>query len=173
MKRAAIYARFSSDQQNERSIGDQVALCCEYATRQGYSVARVFEDAAASGASMHGRPGIRALLADKIVALHPTALARYLAAVESLAATLARRLVAGNEECAAALRELIAAVVIHPGAQPGDPRIKVTGRLSQLTGDPVFPSTVVAGARFSRSRHAFLSTVCWQLDSGISGGMKC
>lgn len=64
MKRSAIYARFSSDLQDARSIGDQVALCCGYAQRQGYAVVGVYEDAAASGASLHGRPGIRRLLAD-------------------------------------------------------------------------------------------------------------
>jgi site-specific DNA recombinase len=64
MKRVAIYARFSSDLQESRSIGDQVTLCCEYAQRQGYSVVRVYDDAAASGASLHGRPGITRLLAD-------------------------------------------------------------------------------------------------------------
>ena len=40
MKRAAIYARFSSDLQDSRSIGDQVTLCCDYAQRQGYLVAQ-------------------------------------------------------------------------------------------------------------------------------------
>ncbi|MGA6962190.1 MAG: recombinase family protein, partial [Xanthobacteraceae bacterium] len=64
MKRAAIYARFSSDLQDSRSIGDQVTLCCDYAQRQGYLVARVYDDAAASGASLHGRPGIKRLLYD-------------------------------------------------------------------------------------------------------------
>jgi site-specific DNA recombinase len=64
MKRAAIYARFSSDLQESRSIGDQVTLCCEYAQRQTYAVVRVYDDAAASGASLHGRPGMTRLLAD-------------------------------------------------------------------------------------------------------------
>ena len=64
MKRAAIYARFSSDLQDSRSIGDQVTLCCDYAQRQGYLVARVYDDAAASGASLHGRPGIKRLIDD-------------------------------------------------------------------------------------------------------------
>jgi site-specific DNA recombinase len=64
MKRAAIYARFSSDLQDSRSIGDQVTLCCDYARRQSYVVARVYDDAAASGASLHGRPGIKRLLYD-------------------------------------------------------------------------------------------------------------
>jgi site-specific DNA recombinase len=64
MTRAAIYARFSSDLQDARSIGDQVALCCDYAQKQGYAIARVYEDACASGASIHGRPGIQRLLAE-------------------------------------------------------------------------------------------------------------
>jgi site-specific DNA recombinase len=64
MKRCAIYARFSSDLQDARSIGDQVALCREYVQRQRYVVVGVYEDAAASGASLHGRPGILRLLAD-------------------------------------------------------------------------------------------------------------
>jgi DNA invertase Pin-like site-specific DNA recombinase len=64
MKRVAIYARFSSDLQDARSIGDQVAICCDYAQRQGYTVVRVYEDAAASGSSLRGRAGITRLLAD-------------------------------------------------------------------------------------------------------------
>jgi hypothetical protein len=56
-----------------------------------------------------------------------------------------------NEEVATALRELIAAVVIHP--KDGAPEIEVTGRLAKLTGSEVFPQqvippTVVAGAGF-------------------------
>ncbi len=38
MKKAAIYARFSTDLQNERSIEDQVALCRNYAAREGMNV---------------------------------------------------------------------------------------------------------------------------------------
>lgn len=64
MPAAAIYARFSSDLQSDRSIADQVALCCDYAARKGYAVARVYSDAAASGASLHGRPEILRLLAE-------------------------------------------------------------------------------------------------------------
>jgi DNA invertase Pin-like site-specific DNA recombinase len=35
MKKAAIYARFSTDLQNERSIEDQIALCRNYTAREG------------------------------------------------------------------------------------------------------------------------------------------
>jgi site-specific DNA recombinase len=62
--RAVIYARYSSDLQDERSIADQVALCREYAKRHGHVVVAVYEDASSSGASVHGRPGIQRLLAD-------------------------------------------------------------------------------------------------------------
>jgi hypothetical protein len=44
-----------------------------------------------------------------------------------------------------ALRDLIAAVIVHPEAGSA-PRIEVTGRLAQLTGLDLFPqSKAVAG----------------------------
>ena len=62
MKTAAIYARYSSDLQKDRSIDDQVALCKEIALRNGYSVAEIFTDRAKSGASMFERDGLLALM---------------------------------------------------------------------------------------------------------------
>jgi len=62
--RAAIYARFSSDKQNERSIADQVALCRALCKRAGYNVAAVYEDRAVSGASTVKRMGWRRLMRD-------------------------------------------------------------------------------------------------------------
>jgi site-specific DNA recombinase len=62
VKPAAIYARFSSDLQRDRSIDDQVALCREYAQRTGYSVVVVFEDRAITGASLVLRHGMQGLL---------------------------------------------------------------------------------------------------------------
>jgi hypothetical protein len=87
--------------------------------------------------------------------------ARYLAAVEDLAATLSRRMVDGREEIAGALRELVAAVVVHPAGRD-EPRIEVTGPLAQLTGAPELfpqqdiaaPRTLVAGTRYSRQERA-------------------
>jgi DNA invertase Pin-like site-specific DNA recombinase len=61
--RAAIYARYSSDQQRAASIEDQVEVCRRYVERQGWSVAQVYADRALSGASA-ARPGFQALLAD-------------------------------------------------------------------------------------------------------------
>jgi|HubBroStandDraft_6_1064221.scaffolds.fasta_scaffold15045_11 site-specific DNA recombinase len=60
--RAAIYARFSSDLQRDRSIEDQVALCREYAVRNGYNVVAVFSDRAITGSSFLLRRGIQDVL---------------------------------------------------------------------------------------------------------------
>src|SRR5215468_6039564 len=60
--RAVIYARFSTDHQDERSIEDQVALCRDYARREGLQVVEVFEDRARSGASILNRDGLLALM---------------------------------------------------------------------------------------------------------------
>ncbi len=60
--RCAIYARYSSDQQREASIEDQVRVCRARAEREGWAVAGCFTDAAVSGATAL-RPGYQALLA--------------------------------------------------------------------------------------------------------------
>ena len=62
--RAAIYARFSSDLQDARSITDQVALARKYADSRNFSLAGIYEDAAISGASVINRPGLQRLLSD-------------------------------------------------------------------------------------------------------------
>ncbi len=62
--RAAIYARFSSDLQSQRSIDDQVALCRQFAERQGFAVADVYPDYAVSGATIHGRFAFERLVQD-------------------------------------------------------------------------------------------------------------
>ncbi|WP_183395193.1 recombinase family protein [Hansschlegelia beijingensis] len=56
--RAAIYARFSTDLQSDRSVEDQIALCADYARRRGYQVVETFHDRARSGASLFGRDGL-------------------------------------------------------------------------------------------------------------------
>jgi DNA invertase Pin-like site-specific DNA recombinase len=61
--RAVIYARYSTDLQTERSTEDQIALCRDYAKREGFNVIRTFEDRARSGASVLGRDGLLSLLA--------------------------------------------------------------------------------------------------------------
>jgi len=54
--RAGIYARYSSDNQEERSIDDQVRICREFIERRGDMVADVFADYEISGASLKLRP---------------------------------------------------------------------------------------------------------------------
>lgn len=63
-RRAGVYARFSSDKQDGRSIEDQAALCADYAERQGWTVAEVYSDFAVSGASVHGRFAFERLVQD-------------------------------------------------------------------------------------------------------------
>ena len=62
MKRAAIYARFSTELQHERSIDDQVAVCRSYAERNELEIMGVYDDRARSGASIYGRDGLLRLL---------------------------------------------------------------------------------------------------------------
>src|SRR5262245_47674646 len=87
---------------------------------------------------------------DNVVALHPASVSRYLASVETLAETIERRLVDGDEEPAGALRELVVSITIQP--RKGAPDIMIAGRLAKLAGAEIFPegvdcgSTVVAGA---------------------------
>ncbi|WP_374383960.1 recombinase family protein [Dongia sp.] len=64
MKRAAIYARYSSDLQSPTSIEDQVRLCRRRASEIGAEVVDVYSDAAISGARLLGRPEIARMLKD-------------------------------------------------------------------------------------------------------------
>ena len=59
--RAAIYARFSSENQRESSIDDQVRLCRERIAREGWMLTEVYRDAGISGATTF-RPGYQALI---------------------------------------------------------------------------------------------------------------
>ena len=61
--KAALYARYSSDQQREASIEDQLRGCRELAAREGWTIAGEYRDAAMSGASM-SRDGVETLLRD-------------------------------------------------------------------------------------------------------------
>ena len=54
-KRAAIYARYSTDMQSAASITDQVRICRRLAEERGWQVVEVFADEAMSGAT-HLRP---------------------------------------------------------------------------------------------------------------------
>src|SRR5216684_1404239 len=63
--RAALYARYSSDNQRDASIADQVRLCRLFATREGWRVEEEYSDHAMSGATLL-RPGFQALMRDAL-----------------------------------------------------------------------------------------------------------
>jgi len=64
MTRAALYARYSSDNQREASIEDQFRLCRERAGQERWEIVGSYEDAAISGSSTILRPGIQRLMRD-------------------------------------------------------------------------------------------------------------
>ncbi|WP_343061775.1 recombinase family protein [Aminobacter niigataensis] len=61
-KRAALYARYSSDLQTDRSIEDQLNLCRSYAVKQGHDIVAEFHDHAKSGASIMGRDALLGMM---------------------------------------------------------------------------------------------------------------
>lgn len=83
--RTLIYARFSSDLQNSRSIEDQIRICRERAAAEGWEIVEVFADYAISGAAgIAQRPGLNALLArasaggiDQVLAESTSRIARH------------------------------------------------------------------------------------------------
>jgi site-specific DNA recombinase len=63
--KVAIYARYSSDNQRDASIADQLRICREFAARQGWTVVQEFADHAISGATLL-RSGFQALMRDAL-----------------------------------------------------------------------------------------------------------
>lgn len=61
--RAAIYARYSSENQSVSSITDQIEVCSRYIAKNSWTALTTYSDAAMSGASRF-RPGYQQLLAD-------------------------------------------------------------------------------------------------------------
>ncbi len=61
--RVAFYARYSSDNQRDASIEDQLRLCRERAAKEDWDIVDSYNDRSISGASLI-RPGIQSLLAD-------------------------------------------------------------------------------------------------------------
>jgi site-specific DNA recombinase len=59
-----IYARYSTDLQNEKSVEDQIEICRALVVRLGLTVVGVHFDRAKSGASMFGRPGLMKMMQD-------------------------------------------------------------------------------------------------------------
>jgi hypothetical protein len=61
-KNVLLYARYSTDRQDEVSIETQVELGTTFNDERGWKLVEVFTDAAVSGTSFKSRPGIQALL---------------------------------------------------------------------------------------------------------------
>jgi len=57
--RYVIYARYSSDQQSERSIDDQIRLCRERVDQLDGAVVETYTDYAISGANALNPPAFR------------------------------------------------------------------------------------------------------------------
>ena len=62
-RRAAIYARYSSDNQREASIEDQIEICRRYVELKGWQLVKVYADPAQSGASRF-RPQYQQMVMD-------------------------------------------------------------------------------------------------------------
>ena len=50
--KVAIYARYSSDNQRDASITDQLRVCRAYAARHSWSICEEYTDHAVSGATL-------------------------------------------------------------------------------------------------------------------------
>ena len=61
--KVAIYARYSSDNQRDASIADQMRVCRAFAERQGWALAQEYSDHAVSGATLL-RSGFQAPMRD-------------------------------------------------------------------------------------------------------------
>src|SRR5436309_1721718 len=63
--KVGIYARYSSDNQREASIADQLRICRTFAERQGWTISEEYTDHAVSGATLL-RAGFQALMRDAL-----------------------------------------------------------------------------------------------------------
>jgi DNA invertase Pin-like site-specific DNA recombinase len=75
--KVATYARYSSDNQRDASIADQLRICREFVVRQGWAVVQEFTDHAISGTTLL-RSGFQALMRDALNARFDVVLAESL-----------------------------------------------------------------------------------------------
>lgn len=66
MKKAVIYARYSSDKQTEQSIEGQLRVCEEFAKRNDYIILNKYIDRAMTGTNDH-RPAFQQMIKDSIM----------------------------------------------------------------------------------------------------------
>lgn len=65
MKKAVIYARYSSDSQTKQSIDGQLRVCKEYAEKNGYKIVAEYSDGAMTGTN-DNRPDFRRMIKDSV-----------------------------------------------------------------------------------------------------------
>jgi site-specific DNA recombinase len=63
--KVGIYARYSSDNQRDASIADQLRICRAFSERQGWTIAEEYSDHAVSGATLL-RSGFQSLMRDAL-----------------------------------------------------------------------------------------------------------
>lgn len=63
MKKAVIYARYSSERQTEQSIEGQLRVCHEFAEHENITVVKEYIDRAISGTTDH-RPEFQRMISD-------------------------------------------------------------------------------------------------------------
>lgn len=61
MKKAVIYARYSSDNQTDQSIEGQLRVCKEFAEKEKYSIVETYIDRAMTGTN-DKRPAFQQML---------------------------------------------------------------------------------------------------------------
>ena len=64
MMRAVIYARYSSENQREASIDDQIEVCRRLIERQGWQLTETYADRSISGANAANRLAFQKMIAD-------------------------------------------------------------------------------------------------------------
>jgi site-specific DNA recombinase len=91
----------------------------------------------------------RAAEARKIISLHPAALDRYLATVDSLAVALADHAVAEDDRGSVVrdFRALVHSVTVHPDGPRKGFEVEVKGKLAALIGGEAFPQARYSGGR--------------------------
>lgn len=63
MENGIIYARFSSQSQNEQSIEAQIRICSEFAETKGIKIVNVYSDKAKTGTNTD-RPAFQKMVSD-------------------------------------------------------------------------------------------------------------
>ena len=64
MMRAVIYARYSSENQREASIDDQIEVCRRLIERQGWQLTETYADRSISGANAANRLAFQKMIAE-------------------------------------------------------------------------------------------------------------